>query len=256
MHLQQYLLEVGEAVEDVGLDVDELVDAVALVGFDHLFGEACEDEALHLALEHLAHRLGELGILVVARTEHHHVGTALEGGLGTLFGSGEARVVDNLIAGHTEEVGGEARAGLAHGEVAVGQQEHLGAVACLLGLQAQLLEGFGTAVGLEHANLVALLAAAATAVAVVLNLLAHLFQQVGVLVGAEDGGLAGGDVEVALVSGGFHLVLHHAGTEGLAETAGLLHLQEVLPGTLGDVVGQVLDIIAAGSGVDKIYVHM
>ena len=188
--------------------MDELVDAVALVGLNHFLGEAGEHEALHLALEGLAHRLGELGVLVVARAEHHHVGAALQSRLGALVGGGEAGVVDDFIACHAEEVGGEACACLAHGEVAVGQQEDLGAACRALGLHAELLEGFGAAVGLQGAHLVALLAAAATMLLAAGHLVAHLLQQVGVLVGAHDGGLAGGYVEVALVRGGLNLFLH------------------------------------------------
>ena len=113
-----------------------------------------------------------------------------------------------------------------------------------------MLEGLGTAVGLEGANFVAFLAA--TAAFAIFHLLSHLLQQVGILVGTEDGGLACGDVEVALLGGLLHLVLHISFAEGLAVAAHLLNLHEVLPGAFGNLVGEVLDIVAAGGRVSNL----
>ena len=121
-----------------------------------------------------------------------------------------------------------------------------------LGLEAESLEGLGSAVVLQDAHLVALLAAATAFAFSFFNLVAHLLEQVGVLVGAEDGGLAEGDVHVALAGGGFHLVLHQSSAEGLAHAACLFHFEEVLPGALGYLVGEVLDIVASGGGVDNL----
>ena len=101
-------LEVCERFEDVGLDVDELVDAKALVGLDHLFGESCEDDGFHFALQKVTSGLGDFCIFVVGRAENHDVGFSIERGFYAFLGGSEAVVVDNLIAGDTEEVGGEA----------------------------------------------------------------------------------------------------------------------------------------------------
>ena len=229
--------------------MDELVDAIALVGLDHFLRETGQNDALDLAFQQVAGLFGDFGIFVVRRAEHHDVGLLLEGGLDAFLGRGKTVIVNDFVAGHAKEVGGEARTGAAHSQIAVGEQEHFGAAARLLGGEAQMLEGFGSAVGFEDLHLVALLAMAAAA-RFLLDFGVHRLGQVGILVGAEDGGFAGGDVHIALLGGLGDFVLHITFADGFGKAAFLLDGEELLPSVLSDRIGQIFNIIAAGCGVD------
>ena len=87
--------------------MDEFVYAVAFVGVDHLFGEACEDNRFDLAFQQLASFLGDVGIFLVAGAQYHDVGFSVESGFYALFSGCEAVVVDDFVSGTAEEVGGE-----------------------------------------------------------------------------------------------------------------------------------------------------
>ena len=47
---------------------------------------------------------GILGILLVARTDNHHVGLSLQCGLDALVNRGKSQVVYYLVAGNAEEI--------------------------------------------------------------------------------------------------------------------------------------------------------
>ena len=54
----------------------------------------------------------------------HDVGTLFKSCVNALFYSVKAKVVNDLIAGTAEEVGGELRAGKTHGKISDGEHEH------------------------------------------------------------------------------------------------------------------------------------
>ena len=84
-------------------------------------------------------RNGIFRILVIARTQHYYVGTGFQRGVNTLLDRLEAKVVNHLVTGASEEVTTELGTCLAHGEVAYGQHEGYGCLSAFFHLEAQVL---------------------------------------------------------------------------------------------------------------------
>ena len=80
------------------------------------------------------------GILVVARTENHYVGSSLQGCVNTLLHCVETEVVDNLVSCTSEEVRAKLGASLTPCQVTDGEHECCGHLAAFLGGDAQILE--------------------------------------------------------------------------------------------------------------------
>ena len=80
------------------------------------------------------------GILVVARTENHYVGSSLQGCVNTLLHCVETEVVDNLVSCTSEEVRAKLSASLTPCQVTDGEHECCGHLAAFLGGDAQILE--------------------------------------------------------------------------------------------------------------------
>ena len=79
----------------------------------------------------------------------------------------KSEVVDDFVSGASEEVAGELCTSQAHGQVAYGEHEHLGAVGCGFGGQAELLEVRGGTFGGQSFGEVSFGSASATTFAVI-----------------------------------------------------------------------------------------
>ncbi len=161
----------------------------------------------------------------------------------------EAEVVDDFIAGATEEVGRELCTGKAHGKVADGEHKHFGAFCCGLGGKAEFFEvGGGAFVG-QRVGAVFMAAAAVAFAACSLDFVGGFLVDVGILVCAEEYLFAACNVGVAfgarLIYSLLYLALAHAGEE----SAFLFCFEEELPSLFGYRHGKFLYIVAAAGRV-------
>jgi hypothetical protein len=98
----QKTIKLLESLQHIATYVDEVLDTCGLE-FLHASGSTSYDE--HGATIHsLEGGHGILGILVVARAEHHDVGLGSHSSLDTLLYGSESEVVNHLIACTSEEV--------------------------------------------------------------------------------------------------------------------------------------------------------
>src|SRR5574344_2212465 len=136
------------------------------------------------AIEILECRDGIGGILLVARTEHNDIGLCLQCCIYTLFNGIESKVVDNLIACTSQEVGTKLCASLTPCEFSDGKHEYGRCLSALLGLHAQCLEVTGQTAALNLLERRTVMTA--TTSAIIRLFPVALLREVRELVGAEE----------------------------------------------------------------------
>ena len=119
-------------------------------------------------------------------------------------------------------------------------------------MDAQVFEVGSQTGGLQllEGSLATLLTAMTAAGSVQSTLALALLGEVGELVGTQNELLALGGITMTLYIGSVDIVLHCAVLHSLQETAFLLNLQEYLPSLLSQCIGQVLNIVRTGRGVN------
>ena len=118
--------------------MDEILDAS---GFEVLCASGCSGYNVEgTTVQVLESRDGILSVLVIARTDDNDIGTSLQCLVNTFLDSGEAQVVNYLVAGSCQEVARELGTGLTHCQIADGKHEGNGYLLGLLGSEAQSLE--------------------------------------------------------------------------------------------------------------------
>ena len=178
----------------------------------------------------------------------------------------EAIVVDDLVSCACEEVTAELCTGDTHSEVTDSEHEGYRLMLSTFGLQTQRLKFFcstsdrksryccfafiaTTARGLSGFLILAI-ADRAAGTGILLNLLRRFLGEVGELVGAEQDLFTFSYISETSFEVSGYSFLYLTGFDHLEESTLLLDSEELFPSLGSDAIGEVLDIVGTGSGVN------